>query len=563
MQCDEEGPPCRACAALDIPCTSERPSRRRGPPNRHAEAIKKRRYESENQAGAAYSLPTSPTNAAHALASFSQQQVLNAESICPLSLLYPLVDDYFTYIHPLIPVPHEPTFREALERRDDLRDPTFLSLLASMIGCLVISFPRKPRLHLKAQCKENFFPSSMSFVDRCHKVAVQARGSGFLDKNLHVYDAAVSYLLGLTAAYGYKWRQSKLYFGECLLVLRSLGLHKARPSRSPGDSPTRNPQERNDGRVDFIVREMGRRVFWVLFVGAKSLHQLGASYTELFIPPETPSDLYPPLPVEVDDVYIFQDRISSQPSNVIANTVGFNANVKVFRSYSALSTIDMAYGIDNCVDWDRQKMIVKHCLHNCRCCLDDLPRELMLRPRHPSGDSSSSMYDRNEDSNARDYSYNGHATAPRAPEGSTQHRRNIQYEIQKANIYITQLGTRSHIVEKHWALCERRQRRASPPSNGTPSSARSSIPSQASANQSYQSFKHGPDSPQLGNEALEMTLHTTGAGRLDVDEEEMSREREDIVRDLLIVLGTISQVNMEPNGGSLASESDEYPDDKC
>lgn len=419
-----------------------------------------------------------------------------------------------------------------------------------MIGCLVISFPRKPRLHLKEQRKENIFPNHLSLVDRCHKVAVQARGTAFLDKEMHVYDAAVSYLLGLTAAYGYRWRQSKLYFGESLLLLRSLGLHKATSSSHPKDSPSRNHAERGDGKVDYIVQEMGRRVFWVLFVGAKSLHQLGASYTELFIPPETPSDPYPPLPTEVDDQYIFQDRILAQPSEIIATTVGFNANVSVFCSYNALSTIDMTYGIDNCVDWDRQKNIVKHCLLKCKHCLDGVPRELMLRPRHPSGDFGSSMYGTNGQYSEEEYLQEGQNRL-RAPAGSSEHRRNIQYEIQKANIYITQLGTRSHIVEKYWALCERRQRRASPNSYGTPRSAPAVHRQQS--NGSGSNFRRGPDSPHLGNEALDVAFRTTGAFQSEVDEDEMAQEREDIVRDLLIVLGTISQVNMEPNGGSLVS----------
>ncbi|KFY09680.1 hypothetical protein V492_05386, partial [Pseudogymnoascus sp. VKM F-4246] len=82
VKCDEEGPPCRACAALEIPCTFERPSRRRGPPNRHAESIKRRRLEEGSPSGQfATSSPTSPSNVAATLASFSSHAVLSAESI--------------------------------------------------------------------------------------------------------------------------------------------------------------------------------------------------------------------------------------------------------------------------------------------------------------------------------------------------------------------------------------------------------------------------------------------------------------------------------------------------
>ena len=39
----------------------------------------------------------------------------------------------------------------------------------------------------------------------------------------------------------------------------------------------------------------------------------------------------------------------------------------------------------------------------------------------------------------------------------------------------------------------------------------------------------------------------------DTTGQEMSQEREDIVKDLLIVLSSINQVNMEPNGDSFVS----------
>lgn len=275
MQCDESGPPCRACAALEIPCTFERPSRRRGPPNRHAEAIKKRRLEDANHA--ASESPISPNNVAATLASFSSHAVLSAESICPMPLLELLVNDFFTYIHPLCPFPHEPSFRGAFRGREDLNNPCFLALLASMVRILVASFPRRPKLHLKAQNRENLFPSSMSLVERCHKVAVEARGPGYLDKPITVYDAATSYFLGLSGAYTFNWKQCRLYFGETLTLVRILGAHRSKESDtlSLGDLPqyygARDgaPPYSSSEPVDYIKQEIGRRIFWVMFVGIR------------------------------------------------------------------------------------------------------------------------------------------------------------------------------------------------------------------------------------------------------------------------------------------------------
>jgi hypothetical protein len=255
--------------ALEIPCTFERPSRRRGPPNKHAEAMKKRKLESSTEPS-----PASPNNVAATLASLSHA-VLNAESICPLSVLELLVDDFFTYIHPLAPFPHEPSFRAAFSSREDLKNPSFLSLLASMVGALVASFPRRPRLHLKAQHREHLFPSSMSLVERCHKVAVEARGAGYLDKELSIYDAVTSYFLGLAAAYTFQYRQARLYLGEALNIARSTGAYKvsgsgssavASQSASFGEGSGYEAQAQP---VDYIQQEVGKRVFWIILIGIR------------------------------------------------------------------------------------------------------------------------------------------------------------------------------------------------------------------------------------------------------------------------------------------------------
>ncbi|MCJ1394972.1 hypothetical protein MMC18_007853 [Xylographa bjoerkii] len=533
VQCDEQGPPCKACSALDIPCTFERPSRRRGPPNKHAEAIKKRRFDSPGRSE--QSTPTSPTHAAHTLASFAQHQVLSAESICPFSLLQLLIDDYFTYIHPLIPIPHEPSFREALQRREDLANPTFLALLASMIGCLVASFPRKPRMHLRSQQKENMFPNSMSLVERCHRIAVESRGPGYLDKELSVYDAVISYLQGLTAAYTFQWRLSKLYFGECLTISRYLGLHRSSDHMNPvvdalatqSGIPPGGPQP----PVDYITQEMGRRTFWVMFVAVKSIQALGASFGDLFVPPPTPTEPYPLLPTEVDDVYIYPSHILPQPPGLISELVGFNANVRVFCSYNSLSVMELAYLVDEVFDWERQKRVLESCLQTVKAALDDVPQELMLRPGSQSGGFGSSGYGQGfgYHSPMRDFpsTQDPASYSKQDNDGSPFSRRRLQCEIQKANIYASQLSTRSYIVEKYWNLREVYDR-IRPGINST------------------------INSPESTAKGLDYSRQTDD--HFDALEQEMYDERKIIVKELLTVLSMISQVNMEPNGLSFINK---------
>jgi hypothetical protein len=144
-----------------------------------------------------------------------------------------------------------------------------------MIGTLVASFPRRPRLHLKAANGEKLFPNSMSLVERCHKVAVEARGAGYLDKNLTVYDAATSYFLALATAYTLKWGQMRLYLSEALSVIKVIGANRPKDDSSAYLGPY-SAAMGPDGQgsevgepIDFIKREIGRRLFWVIFVGVR------------------------------------------------------------------------------------------------------------------------------------------------------------------------------------------------------------------------------------------------------------------------------------------------------
>ena len=146
-----------------------------------------------------------------------------------------------------------------------------------MIAALVASFPRKPRLHLTTQTRREY-PNHLALVDKCREVCARARGPGYLDRpSLNVYDACTSYFLGLTGAYVFQWRQLRLYMAECLTIIRSLGLHKSEAqgythlggmpnawgSNGPGHDGSR------DSKVDYITEEIGRRVFWTVFVGAR------------------------------------------------------------------------------------------------------------------------------------------------------------------------------------------------------------------------------------------------------------------------------------------------------
>lgn len=551
VKCDEQQP-CKACEGLQIPCTFERPSKRRGPPNKHAESLK-RKYDSPDDPAMAQPQSSSPTHAAHTLAYFAQQQVLSAETICPLPMLQRLVDDYFTFIHPLVPLPHEQSFRDAFGRRQDQTNPTFVALIASMLGYLVACFPRRPRQHIEDCCSEPeqrqqmvaSYTNSMELVDRCHKIAMEALGPTYLDHKMSVHDAVVNYLQALTCVQTFNRQSAIHYFKQCMTISATVGLHKVNVTNNANTNGHSLPAARMTANghplegphhvgVDQLMRELGGRTFWALFTGVKSFQQAGVSQWDLLIPPATPSHPYPPLPVEVEDSYITPDRVhvEFQPPGLIPAITGFNANVRLLSTYNDLAALELVRGVDEVVDWERQKRVMEESLQSVKRVLDGLPSELVLSFQAPSPQSREPKYPspNPESSVAQEiaqYATNGFDNT-RIDFNRPEERRRIQYEIQKANIYVTQLATHLYLVDKYWNLYDAYK------------------VTKLSGGNSDRALSPGVIAPIL--DKYDPSNH------LDSPEQDLAMEREDIVKKFLIFLGEISEINAEPLGNSFISE---------
>lgn len=197
-------------------------------------------------------------------------------------------------------------------------------------------------------------------------------------------------------------------------------------------------------------------------------------------------------------------------------------NVRIFLSYSSLSTAEMAFGMDEIFDWDRQQRIFEQGLQRCRQILDSLPDVLKVQTK----DSQDNLAQPKQpyfpplpdfDSMREPAINNNFASA-----GAADVRR---YEIQKANVYASHLATRSYLVEKYFLLNDKAKTKAQ---NNV----------QSSPNALAAGLDRFISSSAADAEALEKT---------------MSEERELVVKDLLVVLGSIDLVNMEPNGDSFVS----------
>lgn len=245
------------------------------------------------------------------------------------------------------------------------------------------------------------------------------------------------------------------------------------------------------------------------------------------MPPATSSEPYPPLPLEVDDAYLAPTHVLSQQEGLISMLVGFNANVRIYSAYNHLSTFELTYGVDEIFDWDRQTQMLEQTLRATRQILDDIPHELRLNPETHSTEARASQYlaptqlhvDSEGTLHQRGNGFND----------MIEERRRIQHEIQKANMYVSQIATRSCLVEKCWSL----RRSLSSAILGATSRPN---PSEIHTDTSDRDWKRRGES-----------------SRSDLTEQRMANERGDVVRHLLNVLGMASPVALEPNGASFVS----------
>ncbi|EKV08255.1 hypothetical protein PDIG_59990 [Penicillium digitatum PHI26] len=422
-----------------------------------------------------------------------------------------------------------------------------------MVGLLVASFPRRPKLRLNTEAERTAFPNSTALVKRCLDVAIQARGTGYLDRNATVYDAAISYFLGVCAGYIYNMRRCRVYLSECRVMLQVYDLCRSptttnRPSSTSGPLNPRSSASAmvhnqsaqtftESQGIDLITQELGRRLFYVTFVGYQTLLQMGSSDIKVHVPPETPTDRYPPLPLEIDDEFLFSTYVEPQPSDRVSQLVGFNANVRVYSSYTTLLAWEIAFGSGQIFDWEHQRHCIWDCLKQAKSALIDVPSELSLHnPKHMSHISPAGLAGLGGDDTIFSYS-NDHIH---------QERRAIQYEIQKANIYASQLCTRSYLVEKYWSLFETFSKYGKSPKFSTLGSTTPHIKIEGRLHP-----VPSASATATGTAPSEINTQAHPHAQTDYICRMMAEERKLVIKDLFVLLRTVNEVNMEPNGASI------------
>lgn len=408
----------------------------------------------------------------------------------------------------IVPIPHEPSFREYLDRRDDLKDPRILALIASMLACVVAALPRRSRHYLRTQNMSSGPLTPGLFIERCHSIATQAREANYLDRDIVPLDAMISYLMGMTAAFTSFWGRARIYLEQALTMSRICGLHKPNGPEYvevDGSASLAHTADGHDlpdpnGQQDCIRQELGRRTFWLIFMAIRRLQQIGMPAEEMNILPAGRSRSYPPLPMEVDDRYIMQDQVLPQPQGTVSELLGFNANIRVYLSYNKLSIVEIADYANEMPTEQIRKRLLEQSLRSIKRAFENLPTDLTFSfgPRMEKPHTESNYPPPKQDvlePQQAEYP-NGELQDPYSE------RRRAQLEVQRADLAATQLVSRFYIVDK------------------------------------YSSIITTSESQNLGEDQ-------EGSG---VAELNIVTEQEDITRSFVALLGTLGQYSMEYYG---------------
>ena len=235
-----------------------------------------------------------------------------------------LLDEYFIYVHPLAPIPHEPSFRAMLSRRADLHDPSFVGLVAAMLEVLTAAYPARVRMRFQNSSNQfsedgNQSFSALEYVKHCRSMALQGLQSGFQDQRpFSTHDVMINYLLGLACMHEGSVIGSRFYLSDCQKIL------------TIGVFPETD---------DFIDAEQRRRTAWALTLTVDDLQQAGHQCNALVSSVDALAETAD-LPSPNDDELITASGASQLPQDYVSRHWNFYTTARLHETFANLSKLE-------------------------------------------------------------------------------------------------------------------------------------------------------------------------------------------------------------------------------
>ncbi|KAL2783959.1 hypothetical protein BJX66DRAFT_317502 [Aspergillus keveii] len=359
---------CRGCLQRDIPCTYQRPVAKRGPlPKRSrssTSSVSHRLGEGSPHnpfrphphfewplASNVYDLHDYPQNASPGVNAPRAAHLTSPLDSTPgafdgpnpleilqtyrgdASLVYCLCSpstwdivnqDFLTYVYPLIPAVHIPTFLSSLEAHRTLPSRLFACLQASIFAIVNALLPSRFE-HYKAVDpilrRDSGITDKVQAVFRTHDVFDLIKGPELQDKP-SLTSWATMYLFGAAYASLNLLHRSGMFRSHTYAIMLSMNLHLVKSYAG----------------VNPIETQLRKKAMWLTLTGV--IHsQVFGTMPDLWnsgMARRIRTDQL--LPLEVDDEYISETEVKEQPPGVLSLTAGFLAEKKIL-----LDLLDLDY----------------------------------------------------------------------------------------------------------------------------------------------------------------------------------------------------------------------------
>ena len=165
----------------------------------------------------------------------------------PPTIFQVIIDDYLSFVHPVIPVVHVSSLQRQISSRVYDHDPAFLRLCLSICAVTAASIPRRISAYGFGQ-----YEDSGRFVTRAYLLVMASRYTNSPDwaDRPSIDTLLCSYLLACASHYTEKPSRAWMLMNESLQTCRNLNIWNRDGYRE----------------LSIINAEICKRMFWLLYI---------------------------------------------------------------------------------------------------------------------------------------------------------------------------------------------------------------------------------------------------------------------------------------------------------
>jgi hypothetical protein len=228
---------CRRCLASEVPCTFLTHRSPRGPPSRRVAEARLRSLHAPPPP------PPPPPDGLPQLPSVP----ITISYLVPEASFHIILEDYYTRVHPVLPIVHLPTLKRRIALRHYDVDHHFLRLCISLCAVTAASIPRRFK-HYNA----TWYTDPGDLVDRASHLVLVSRltNTPRWQMNANVESIVESIALSIACFYSNKLTAGWAYTSEATHFFRDLGLGR----------------KENYSGFSLIDQELCKRAFWIIFI---------------------------------------------------------------------------------------------------------------------------------------------------------------------------------------------------------------------------------------------------------------------------------------------------------